>query len=209
MKPSRWLLTGFLAALCLGAGYADIDSTSPAGSDAANTIDDQIRDLKADLLVGVAIEHDDGQTTAAHQGYHAFSAGNTASIPASANRPDGHLYFVNDVADTLLPYRNNAGGGVYSAVGGGWLTKIDSSAVVNNATESTINIQAWSAGHVYYTVSAYTNGGTTPTIVYGDSTGADIHVWIERVKGGQDELHIRNDTANPETVFYKVRQAVG
>lgn len=190
------------------AGYASIDDATPAGSDAANTIDNQIRDLKTDLLAGVVIEHDDGQTTAAHQGYHMFSAGNTASLPATGNRPDGHLYFVNDVADTLLPYRNN-GGVAYSAVGAAWLTKINSSAVVNNATESTIAIQAWTAGHVFYTVSAYTNGGTTPTIVYSNTTAADICVWIERVKGGNDELHIRNDSGNNETVFYKVRQTVG
>lgn len=192
------------------AGYADIDELAPAGGDAV-AVSAEFRGLKADLLDGVAVEHDDGQSTAAHQGYHKISTGNLASLPATANRPDGHLYVVGDAtfSDTPHLFRNNTGIAAYAMVGANWLTKIDSSAVVNNATESTITIQAWSAAHVFYSVSAYTNGGTTPTIVYSNVTGADICVWIERVKGGNDELHIRNDTANPETVFYKVRQVVG
>lgn len=192
------------------SGFADIDSATPAGSDAANGADDEFRALKADILDGIGVEHDDGQSTAGFQGYHAFSAGNTASLPGTNARPDGHLYFVNDAADTLLPYRNN-GGVAYSAVGSAWLTKVSGSLVVNNGAAGTVNIQATTAGHVYYTVSAYTNAGTTPTITYDAYLGgaSDIRVWITRTKGGNDVLHIRNDSGNNETVFYSVRQAVG
>ena len=189
-------------------GFADIDPTDPLGSNAVHS-SAQLRDLKTAVLGGVIVEHDDGQTTAGLQGLHSFPWGNTAAIPASATRPNGHFFVVNDTADVLLLLRNNTGLVAYKQVGVAYLTKVSGSVVVNTGATGTVNIQAWAAGHKEYVISAYTNAGTTPTVVFSNITGADICVWVERVKGGQDRLRIRNDSGTNETVYYSVRQCVG
>lgn len=192
------------------AGYADIDEAAPLGSDAV-AVSAEFRGLKADLLDGVGVEHSDGQSVAGEQGEHAFPRGNAAALPATANRPTGHLFFVKDatIADTLVPY-NNEKSVAQQLVGTAWLTKVDSVATVADGAATDITIQAYAASHRDYTISIYTNGVNNPAITFGNdiSGGTDIYAWIVRTKGGNDVLHLRNDSGNSEDIHYRVRQVI-
>lgn len=77
------------------AGYADIDSSSPLGSAAPNTIDNIIRTLKANILAGMSLSSgasciNNGQSTADHQGM--LTVETRSGSDPSRSTPDDYIY---------------------------------------------------------------------------------------------------------------------
>ena len=183
-------------------------SNYPDGTQAPGQIDDIIEALIEAVVDGAIVEHSCGDDTAGFQGYHRFPA--SGSLPTATARPAGHIYFQSGLADTLMLFRN--AGSSYSAVGAAWKTVLSGSVAVGTGVTTRIAIAAYSAAHAEWIISAYTPlpTATNPKVVYGTpGASADVFAYLERDAAGNNNLVIANNTANAETVFYRVRQSVG
>jgi len=204
------------------AGFADIDDSGPLGSANANTIDNEIKELKTAILEGVAINHDDGQTTAAHQGYLRFEVAD--ADPTLADRPTRYIYLRTTSGGTdTSRFRRNNGGTVWANIGV-WLRELLgapfsdeggatewATALVNTGTETTVAIEAANSSPRWYLPAAKITGAThvvvlaPPDNTTFSSSTANVWVWIERnASTGNVELHIYNNTGTNYNVSYAV-----
>lgn len=192
------------------AGFADIDAATPLGSANANTIDDQLRALKADIIecaVGVG-GLDDGQTTAGHQGLMRFDVATVD--PTAANYPAGHIYVRQVSGSTQTSrLRRNVSSTSWTDVGT-WLQEIIGTPFSNegaafgtiwavdtvaNGNHTKKEVESYTVGAnapTWYFVDACTDSANDPQIIFGPpdnplettatsgATTPGIFVWVSR-----------------------------
>ena len=189
-------------------GWDDIDNTQPAASGLVSAGDDEIRQLKTDVLEGAAVEH---SILAATQGRHMFSLN---ASPPSPLGLDGRIAFETGNADNPLLYVE--GSGVSRGVGIHRKRIIAAGSVsVANNSGAEVNLATYSDGHQLYLFSVYPDQNVDVNYAQGIAgvSPAGLYVWLRRTRTGastgNDKLAIRNeDTGVTISVSYDVFQLI-